>query len=487
VVYVFVLLLNVNTAIASSKLRKPVEALFLCGPNNEAAGGQRSGFFCEVDKDLQLNLILTFVLGLIALIGYASLIIVHAKTEFPSVVMKANALRETNQKKIAAGDQENQTFTWQPFLAPSVLTILAALLLFEQYAAYHKITSVAIAILSVFLGAWFTKSLRDAIIVPNTKARFYFVCTYDSLIDRRYTRNHLILLGLLVVGFLDSYFFTILLFDIFDISVELQDVLSAITDSLHRLVLILFTIGISLFCFASFGARNFADAFGDDAGDADHPGFDCSSPIKCFSFMAYKAFPYGDLSEIMESTDYDDAEFLPRLLFDLLFFVWIGVLLFNIITGLVLDAFGAKRDASSDRAAVMENQCFVCGITRLAFKDLNLPPGDDSFEDHKNDHHIWNYVFFVHYLQKKSKTDMTGLETYVTNEIDASQYTWLPKGSSNTIERYTQKDDDEESLAEKVSSLSEIVNDMQEFLGNFEEGLSSKLSQLLEKPSKKST
>ena len=43
VVYVFVLLLNVNTAIASSKLRKPVEALFLCGPNNEAAGGQRSG------------------------------------------------------------------------------------------------------------------------------------------------------------------------------------------------------------------------------------------------------------------------------------------------------------------------------------------------------------------------------------------------------------------------------------------------------------
>ena len=193
----------------------------------------------------------------------------------------------------------------------------------------------------------------------------------------------MILLGLLVVGFLDSYFFTILLFDIFDISVELQDVLSAITDSLHRLVLILFTIGISLFCFASFGARNFADAFGDDAGDADHPGFDCSSPIKCFSFMAYKAFPYGDLSEIMESTDYDDAEFLPRLLFDLLFFVWIGVLLFNIITGLVLDAFGAKRDASSDRAAVMENQCFVCGITRLAFKDLNLPPGDDSFEDHK--------------------------------------------------------------------------------------------------------
>ena len=40
---------------------------------------------------------------------------------------------------------------------------------------------------------------------------------------------------------------------------------------------------------------------------------------------------------------------------------------------------------------------------------------------------------------------MTGLETYVTNEIDAAVAKMLPKGSSNTIERYTQKDDDEGS------------------------------------------
>jgi len=47
-----------------------------------------------------------------------------------------------------------------------------------------------------------------------------------------------------------------------------------------------------------------------------------------------------------------DADFLGRMFFDLSFFVIVGVLLFNVITGLMVDGFGALRDEANERADV---------------------------------------------------------------------------------------------------------------------------------------
>jgi hypothetical protein len=46
------------------------------------------------------------------------------------------------------------------------------------------------------------------------------------------------------------------------------------------------------------------------------------------------------------------------MFFDLSFFIVVGVLLFNVITGLMVDGFGALRDEANERADVrnMERQ-----------------------------------------------------------------------------------------------------------------------------------
>ena len=158
--------------------------------------------------------------------------------------------------------------------------------------------------------------------MPTTAARFTYVVLYDSMIDRAETRNHLCLLGVLVAGFYNHVYFTILLFDVFNISEDLSNILSAVTDSTRGLLLVGFLICCSIVIYATLGSDYFIDAFGDDGEGADFPGFDCSTPMRCFSFIMLMAFPSGDVSSIMAPSEYGSTTFYARMIYDLSFFIW---------------------------------------------------------------------------------------------------------------------------------------------------------------------
>jgi hypothetical protein len=66
-----------------------------------------------------------------------------------------------------------------------------------------------------------------------------------------------------------------------------------------------------------------------------------------------------------------DADFIARMFFDLSFFVIVGVLLFNIITGLMVDGFGALRDEANQRAEVNFEQTQVRLLLRQP--SVNVP------------------------------------------------------------------------------------------------------------------
>jgi hypothetical protein len=48
----------------------------------------------------------------------------------------------------------------------------------------------------------------------------------------------------------------------------------------------------------------------------------------------------------------DQADYLPRILFDSVFFIWVGLVLANIITGLMVDTFSAIREEEAERKEV---------------------------------------------------------------------------------------------------------------------------------------
>ena len=52
------------------------------------------------------------------------------------------------------------------------------------------------------------------------------------------------------------------------------------------------------------------------------------------------------------------------MLYSLSFFVWTGIILFNIISGLMLDAFASIREEADKREETLADSCFVCGTAR---------------------------------------------------------------------------------------------------------------------------
>ena len=80
--------------------------------------------------------------------------------------------------------------------------------------------------------------------------------------------------------------------------------------------------------------------------------------------------PTGDMSAVMDDVDRTGEKFTIRMIFDLSFFIWVGILLFNVVTGLIVDTFSQLREEGLAREDQLENECFVCGFTRPAYDDL---------------------------------------------------------------------------------------------------------------------
>jgi hypothetical protein len=70
----------------------------------------------------------------------------------------------------------------------------------------------------------------------------------------------------------------------------------------------------------------------------------------------------------------------------------------------------------------------------VQFDDLGLPNAP-MFEDlNEKSQHVWNYVFFWYYLQKKRVLDLTGVEEYVAACFAKGDQQWLPYRTSFVIQ-----------------------------------------------------
>ena len=129
---------------------------------------------------------------------------------------------------------------------------------------------------------------------------------------------------------------------------------------------------------------------------------------------------------------------LRRMLFDLSFFVWVGVLLFNLVAGLIFDAFNSIRGEADARDETLAESCFVCGFARKDYDNCNLPPEYPNFDEHKDvNHGIWRYIYYIDYLNDKDPTEFTGVEQYVKEQLDKNEMLWVPFRSAFAIQNHS--------------------------------------------------
>ena len=57
---------------------------------------------------------------------------------------------------------------------------------------------------------------------------------------------------------------------------------------------------------------------------------------------------------------------IVRFSYDMIYGIFFGILFSNIISGIMLDAFGALREQNNELVHDKENYCYICNISREA-------------------------------------------------------------------------------------------------------------------------
>lgn len=94
------------------------------------------------------------------------------------------------------------------------------------------------------------------------------------------------------------------------------------------------------------------------------------------------------------------------------FFYLINIFMLNVIFGIIISTFGTLRDEQTLKQNDKENICFMCHLERSEFEKYKR-----SFELHQLEHDKWNYILFMHMMNKKTYKDCNALENYLKDRI----------------------------------------------------------------------
>ncbi|KAJ1494473.1 hypothetical protein T484DRAFT_1927224, partial [Baffinella frigidus] len=140
--------------------------------------------------------------------------------------------------------------------------------------------------------------------------------------------------------------------------------------------------------------------------------------------FAWYLFGLADVGSSLHDIAYSHPQKVVSFAYTVLYFLLISTILLNVIFGIIVDAFGELRDQQDMLKKKMLNQCFICGMDR---QDFENPKVKTNFAEHLHkQHNIWHYICFVIQISLKPKTELTGTEQYVIDELAAERTDWFP-------------------------------------------------------------
>jgi len=254
---------------------------------------------------------------------------------------------------------------------------------------------------AIFLGLGFRHFSDPKRFVALRCLMAAYVRLYD-IFSYRTVLYHLVLLALIVTGLRYPFLFSFVLLDVLLLSEALGDVVNAVIIPGKQLALTAWLFLIVMLVFGAFAIEFFEGHF----------AVNCGTRVECFIWILYYGLQGGSIWEAMDdvqSSSNAQHYVYRRVAFDLTFYVVLGVLLFNLVTGVMIDTFGNLRDERAKRDDILENECFMCGLGRTQYEQMGP---EYSFAKHKSeDHGMWNYIHFIVYLHKRDETDFTGGES----------------------------------------------------------------------------
>ncbi|XP_056413537.1 inositol 1,4,5-trisphosphate receptor type 3 isoform X2 [Hyla sarda] len=175
----------------------------------------------------------------------------------------------------------------------------------------------------------------------------------------------------------------------------------------------------------------------------------------------------GGVGDILRKPSKDESLFPARVIFDLLFFFIVIIIVLNLIFGVIIDTFADLRSEKQKKEEVLKTTCFICGLERDKFDNKTV-----SFEEHiKEEHNIWNYLYFIVLVRVKNKTDYTGPESYVAQMIKSKNLDWFPRMRAMSLVSNEGEGEQNEirSLQDKLNSTMRLVTHLTSQLNELKE------------------
>ena len=304
------------------------------------------------------------------------------------------------------------------------------------------------------------KTLAHAIFLTCTLLGFVFSKSF--YVARRSSAEHLIATKalrrtatawILIVAQCSAIPRQVLIFDYVLMSNNAQNVIKAVTQPLAQLTATGALMFMTILMGSMIGFKFFQDNY-----EAQQQG-ECIDFLHCFISTSYVGFiNSGQLSSKLGNLPPDDPMWAPRLLFDFVFFIIVGVLLFSMVSGIIIDTFSSIREESAQREDTLRNVCFICGMSRSEYAEKAASMGPRfTFKRHLAQHKWENYVLYLSYLQKKDHAEMTGVDSFVLQQVATSNRRWIPHKMSWALQNLAAQEEDEADIVGVVERLKKNV------------------------------
>ena len=195
--------------------------------------------------------------------------------------------------------------------------------------------------------------------------------------------------------FWHPFWFSFMLTEVTRRSATLKNSIRAIWDPRKQLVLILALFVLIGYYFALTGYIFYAPKF---IADAENSIICCDSMVRCLVCIIDTTFKQdsGIGSFLYENNMQSASSFnYSQFIYENLVLILMVVILLELLSGTIIDTFGALRERDAIRLNDVEGSCFICGLGVEAFEKV----GCVDFKTHiKKEHYLWDYINFLAHL-----------------------------------------------------------------------------------------
>ena len=206
--------------------------------------------------------------------GYVLITSYLAITELPIIIatidegVKKAKAENKKKEKVKAREGFRDPGAWNAWFVTLVFNIFFIIMYHLNYPDSEiRGTVNSVLILGINL-PWTLVCVRNYLVVPDHMAARIYCIVFDCMVTKDFFRNHVILVLCSVMGFQYTYFFTLMLLDIFSISSMLRDIIKCLTMPGAKLAMVFFLFMCTFVIYATFGLAFFENelTYEDDTG-----------------------------------------------------------------------------------------------------------------------------------------------------------------------------------------------------------------------------